>query len=215
MRRYSQNEMILSEQTIDEQKFSEIPSAALSKFISYFMDFYDEKKGTYPIEGLTKSDIIRGVKIRLKDKPGMEFTGDSMDRELVRDRILQWRKMVGEQSEEEEEEILEGEDFKSALDEFLKMCQKIIDRDYETHNKGVPEDLRTFLIIKPGKKFVKIVSTNKADTQFAAWAFVDKETGNVYKPAGWAKPAAHARANIYDKNSIAKGIGPYGPHYLR
>ena len=59
---------------------------------------------------------------------------------------------------------------------------------------------RIFLIT-PGKKYYKIVmyGTYKGCVESPAGsvhAFVDKKTGSVYKPAGWAQPAKGARYNL-------------------
>ena len=63
-----------------------------------------------------------------------------------------------------------------------------------------------FFKVKSGKKYYKIVQQ-----QFETWegskyygqyrdasvhAFVDKKTGQIYKPAGWAKPAKHVRFDM-------------------
>ena len=68
-----------------------------------------------------------------------------------------------------------------------------------------------FFKVKSGKKYYKIVQQ-----QFETWegskyygkyrdasvhAFVDKKTGQVFKPAGWAKPAKHVR---YDMRIITQ-----------
>ena len=57
--------------------------------------------------------------------------------------------------------------------------------------------------IKTGKKFYKIVQMN-FDTfqnrneyrEGSGHAFVDKQTGQVYKPASWAAPAKHVRYDL-------------------
>ena len=57
--------------------------------------------------------------------------------------------------------------------------------------------------IKTGKKFYKIVQMN-FDTfqnrneyrEGSVHAFVDKQTGQVYKPASWAAPAKHVRYDL-------------------
>ena len=57
--------------------------------------------------------------------------------------------------------------------------------------------------IKTGKKFYKIVQMN-FDTfqnrneyrEGSVHAFVDKQTGQVYKPASWAAPAKHVRFDL-------------------
>ena len=61
---------------------------------------------------------------------------------------------------------------------------------------------------KEGKKFIKIV----ADT--SAFAFIEVETGNIYKAASWAAPAKHARGNIFNDDP-AQGCTAYGPNYIR
>ena len=65
-----------------------------------------------------------------------------------------------------------------------------------------------------GKRYYKIVQQ-----EFETWegskyygqyrdasvhAFVDKKTGQIYKPAGWAKPAKHVRYNLLDDSSYAQ-----------
>ena len=57
--------------------------------------------------------------------------------------------------------------------------------------------------IKTGKKFYKIVQMNFDTFQDrneyragAAHAFVDKKTGQVYKPASWQAPAKHVRYDL-------------------
>ena len=57
--------------------------------------------------------------------------------------------------------------------------------------------------VKTGKKFYKIVQMN-FDTfqnrneyrEGSVHAFVDKKTGEVYKPASWKAPAKHVRYNL-------------------
>ncbi len=63
-------------------------------------------------------------------------------------------------------------------------------------------------VIKTGKKYYKIVqqeletwSGSKYYGQYrdgSVHAFVDKETGEVYKPASWRAPAKHVRFNLSD-----------------
>ena len=54
--------------------------------------------------------------------------------------------------------------------------------------------------VNTGKKYYKIVQMNfdtyqnrNEYTQGSVHAFVDKKTGQVYKPASWAAPAKHVR----------------------
>ena len=73
-------------------------------------------------------------------------------------------------------------------------------------------------VVKTGKKYYKIVQQ-----EFETWekskyygqyrdgsvhAFVDKETGEVYKPAGWAKPAKHVRFDMRDERQLKFLLDP-------
>lgn len=48
----------------------------------------------------------------------------------------------------------------------------------------------------------------------SCYAFIDKATGDVYRPATWRAPAKHVRGNITVRNT-AEYCGPYGVAYLR
>ena len=77
-----------------------------------------------------------------------------------------------------------------------------------------------FFKVKSGKKYYKIVQQ-----QFETWegskyygkyrdasvhAFVDKKTGQVFIPAGWAKPAKHVR---YDMRIITQRQLLHNPNF--
>ena len=62
-----------------------------SNFISYVDSFYNVKSGIYPIKGLTLKMIIIAVNKYMKscDETITWGGGDSLDRERVRDIILE------------------------------------------------------------------------------------------------------------------------------
>ena len=57
-------------------------------FVAYVDSFYNEKSGLYPIKGMTNSMVINAVKKHI-EKVGEEFCADSIDREKIRDIILE------------------------------------------------------------------------------------------------------------------------------
>ena len=77
------------------------------------------------------------------------------------------------------------------------------DSDYarerlETIKHRNPRDLYTYRVIK-GRKYNKVVQREFEDGRFrdtTVHAFIDKYTGEVYKPAGWANPAKHVRYDM-------------------
>ena len=56
-------------------------------FVSYVDDFYNEKSGIYPINGMTDKMVLNAVKKYIATN-AKSFCGDSVDRERVRDIIL-------------------------------------------------------------------------------------------------------------------------------
>ena len=83
--------------------------------------------------------------------------------------------------------------------------------------------------VQKGKRYLKVIQV-----EFETWegskyynqyrdssvhAFIDKNTGDVYKPASWKSPAKHVRYNLLDPKSreycykVADWVGSY--LYLR
>ena len=50
-----------------------------------------------------------------------------------------------------------------------------------------------YLGVLSGRKFDKIAWMNENGTGRSVFAFVERETGDLYKPAGWRVPAKHVR----------------------
>ena len=64
-------------------------------------------------------------------------------------------------------------------------------------------------VIQKGRKYLKIINRQYDDMgsnprneyrDGSVHAFIDRETGDVYKPAGWAKPAKHVRYNLLERS---------------
>jgi hypothetical protein len=85
-------------------------------------------------------------------------------------------------------------------------------------------------VIKKGRRYLKIVNQQYDDMgQYATYeyrdgsvhAFIDRETGDVYKPAGYNQPAKHVRYNLLetsDRNFLFdyKNVGWAGGYlYMR
>ena len=70
-------------------------------------------------------------------------------------------------------------------------------------------------IVKPGKKYLKIIQQD-FDTyndineyrEGSVHAFVDKQTGQIYKPASWKAPAKHVRYDLRDQKSREFVLNP-------
>lgn len=71
----------------------ELSVAQVLDFIDYCLMFYGNgKDAPYPY-GFHFSEICEGMIARMKYRPAFDWAGDSVDRELVRDFILDAREM--------------------------------------------------------------------------------------------------------------------------
>jgi len=75
-----------------------------------------------------------------------------------------------------------------------------------------------------GKQYFKIMQTSGPST--SVYAFIAKidfenrsmgrvHAGQVFKPAGWKRPARHSRGELLDKSTWAECFGTYGVAYIR
>jgi hypothetical protein len=74
------------------------------------------------------------------------------------------------------------------------------------HYPGAAPDIYR---VDVGRRYMRVVIGT------AAHSFVDRETGDVLRPASWAGPAKHARGNIFDADMGMGWMGPYGPASMR
>jgi hypothetical protein len=94
------------------------------------------------------------------------------------------------------------DDFDGALDNLLENIRK----DYFKWSNGKGSDSwnNNHLSLKPGRKFIKVISGT------SVWGFVAKKdgthkglpmkAGDVLKAASWNAAAKHTRGNIFDVN---------------
>lgn len=77
----------------------------------------------------------------------------------------------------------------------------ILDEQYTKSKSTNMSDIGRCFLVTPGRKYFKILMYDTMNGRIeshggSVHAFVDKKTGSVYKPAGWAQPAKGARYNL-------------------
>ena len=76
--------------------------------------------------------------------------------------------------------------------------------------------LTVFRVEKGGRKYHKVVKEYADDSMgrgLSVHSFVDKETGDIFKPASWNGPAKGARHNLRDLMKIPLDI--YGSYLYK
>jgi hypothetical protein len=77
-----------------------------------------------------------------------------------------------------------------------------------------PEGERPIVEVEVGRKYYKLVADMRG--QRSVHSFVDCVTGDVFMPAGWAKPAKGARYNVTTgMGTLLASVDPYGSYLYK
>lgn len=99
------------------------------------------------------------------------------------------------------------------LDEWLTAAQEMVSRNYATN---FPNLTPSVLEMTDGRRYIRIDTiVDNGLGQRSVWAFIDKRSGDVLKPATYKAPAKHARGNLFDASGGVSKLTPYGPAYLK
>jgi hypothetical protein len=114
---------------------------------------------------------------------------------------------------------MSDKDFQTQLSGFLAAAQSKVD-DYMKRNgfRGNP-----VIETEEGPKFIRVIRAEYNDpknpTQAltrSAYCFIEKATGQVFKPAGWKAPERkNPRSNIFADDFGASGVDHHGAVYIR
>jgi hypothetical protein len=110
----------------------------------------------------------------------------------------------------------------TTLTEIVTVNQKVIDYKnlitskydvYMTRNNFTKINACDFKI-KEGKKYFKIIKSYRMGSSKSVHSFVNKDNGDILKPASYNKPAKHPRGNIFNNNG-AEALNCYQVKYLK
>jgi len=102
-------------------------------------------------------------------------------------------------------------EFVIAYNAFIAGVKEMIEADYEKNN--FPVELREEIDAEIGRKYMKVIK--KGPGSCYVYAFIDKVTGDIYKPASWKAPAKHARGNVFAADHGLSCAGVYTIAYMR
>lgn len=89
--------------------------------------------------------------------------------------------------------------FKEALALYISALQSHVDEYFKTnYPRTFNTELHPKYEFSEGKKWVKVI--RKDASSRSVFCFIDPETGDIYKPAGWNAPAKGIRSNIHAVN---------------
>ncbi len=102
-------------------------------------------------------------------------------------------------------------------------CNKLVLAMKQWHaDNGMPAKWETKYIYETGRKYFKVVRVEDEyksnDEHRCVEAFIDRQTGDIYKPAGWNKPAKGVRFNLLDQDSLFElfeNLDPFGGHLYK
>ena len=83
---------------------------------------------------------------------------------------------------------------------------------------GLCKIWETKYIYETGRKYLKVIKVDTDDDHRCVEAFIDRQTGDLYKPASYRKPAKGARYNLRDEKSLIslyQNLDPFGGHLYK
>lgn len=80
------------------------------------------------------------------------------------------------------------------------LCEALL-QNFKGRNGGGSSDYKFY--IESGRKYHKLIMETGAGSR-SVHAFIDKNSGAVYKPASFKSPAKHVRYNLLDDDSREK-----------
>ena len=109
---------------------------------------------------------------------------------------------------------------------YCDMLYRAMARWQNTQAKNIQNAItwETKYIYETGRKYFKVIKVEEAFTSkngvkhpshTSVEAFIDRQTGDVFKPASYKKPAKGARFNLIDQIScqlLFQHIDPFGGH---
>jgi len=108
------------------------------------------------------------------------------------------RKLIKEEIISLNEEI---EGYQQAADRFIEFANEQFIKQYKEQYPRIYSDgyYDQLAVLKPGKKYDKVVVVHADDPKKAtsAYCFIERETGLVYKAATWSAPAKGPRASVF------------------
>jgi len=97
--------------------------------------------------------------------------------------------------------------YPEALNDFVKTIEDNSTNHYKEHNMTFMLDNPEVIKINKGRRFDKVVRGT------SVYCFVEKDTGYIFKAAGWRAPQLKTRkpvrGSIYEPDTY-KEAGPYG-----
>lgn len=98
---------------------------------------------------------------------------------------------------------------------YIQKLQKLHDDYYaKMYNNLTPPSIE----FNVGSKFIKVIRQERHGNILAGQSvqsFVNRETGDIMKPATWRAPAKHARGNIFSAQNGMEAVSENGfVHYL-
>jgi len=101
--------------------------------------------------------------------------------------------------------VLTNEEYKEKFDKALQGFLRVANTEFLNYwRRYFKSPCMTEIVSLTGKskKYLKVVSRIRSEhgfvsDQVSAYAFIDKQTGDIYMPASWQRPSKHIKGNIF------------------
>lgn len=103
---------------------------------------------------------------------------------------------------------------KEQVETFLTRLNRAIATFYSEAHPEAPVPTAT-AVVEGSRKYIRVSQYRPVTGQYAVYCFIDIETGNILKAAGWSGPELkNPRGNIADDRPLAQ-LTAVGAQYLK
>ena len=101
----------------------------------------------------------------------------------------------------------------TAFEQYVSRVQETAQKAYDFMDRS----RWPIVQVESGRKYHKVIIAHDGGAgQRMVHSFVDRKTGDLYKPAGWAAPAKGVRYNVVkDAAQLQKVVDPYGSYLYK
>jgi hypothetical protein len=103
-------------------------------------------------------------------------------------------------------------DFESAVSRYLSDLTELAEA---TRRRWYPNSQPKAYQAMVGPRYLRVIVTDAGGVGRSAHSFIDRNTGDVYKPASWKGPAKGVRGNIFRYAKVSQVASEYSANYAR
>lgn len=104
-------------------------------------------------------------------------------------------------------EMVEEKSISQGIDNFMNLITEQHQKYLDTYSKM---DWKSNIVTTKGSKFLKVIDEGSSGGGSSVVAFINRNTGQIFKAASFKIPAKHARGNVLNEDNGLSALNGQG-----